>query len=96
MSDETIRADDLVYVARVDHPCSEKYLGAIRVVPEIAFCELTCAICGHNRAPEYCASFADGYGLPLAWLKKIEPLRDSEAADELVSAPVLPPEPIAA
>lgn len=104
MSDNTIGAGDLVIVK---HRCCERVVqgsplfvvGGFWTAPTQGL-EVGCLYCGAKMPAEVQAW--DGIpangrpAYPLSWLRKVPPLRDSEAADELVSAPALPPETLTA
>ena len=84
MSDETIRAGDLVAVVR---PCCPNYSGGIWIYTVAKVWHRSwrhrCAHCGNTTpAGNYAAETSTEMGVPVAWLKKIHPPEIPETTDE--------------
>lgn len=90
MTDETIRAGDLVIIVHADCEFCLHQLGQIHRVLSIDYLRPTCVEGSwlhkkwHNYRLKYqkVARFSPTFGVPLPWLKRIPPLSELETVTE--------------
>jgi hypothetical protein len=76
MSDQTIRAGDLVMVVRSpSHVCTERFIGHVYRVSAVGTHEWECRLCGYEATELFaCERSGDPEeGFPAAWVQKINP-----------------------